>query len=437
MLEAQQLIAIGGIVSLIGLILLGVPIAASLLLVGVVGLFVMGGAGLAQTQLLLNIMDQGTNFAFLAIPLYLMMGQIIYRAGIAGDLYDCVYKWVGRLPGGLAVTSVVAASGFAAVSGGSATAVATLGPMCMPEMRKFGYHGGLAAASIAVAGTLGILIPPSVFMVAYGIWTETSIGALFIAGIVPGLFLCLAFSAYIVVKCSISPEVGPIGERFTWREKIVSLSKLLPIILIFLLIIGGIYGGIFDPTEAAAIGVVGALLMAFVMRRLKLSVLSDILRETTRTSLMIFLILFGGHVISRFFVLTDATADIVDWVAGMGLPPYALLIAFTLMYIVLGMVLDIWAMLILTIPFVFPIVIDAGIDPVWFGVYVIIMCELAAITPPIGLNVYIMSQLAPEVPVGRIFRGVTPFFFVTLACLAIFAIWPQIVLWLPQQALSR
>ncbi len=235
------IVALGG---LLGLIALGIPIAVALLAVGAIGLLVMGGPIFAETQLLLNIIDQGTNFAFIAIPLYLLMGQIVFQTGLATDMYDCIYKWLGRLPGGLAIASVVASAGFGAVSGGSATSVATIGPMCMPEMRRFKYDGSLGAGAIASAGTLGILIPPSIFMVAYGLWTETSIGALFLAGIVPGLIMTAAFSVLILVRCTLNPALGPMGESFPISEKIRSLGKLLPIVAIFLLIIGGIYGGV-------------------------------------------------------------------------------------------------------------------------------------------------------------------------------------------------
>lgn len=437
MMGGPLVIGLVALASMLGLILLGLPIAVTLLLVGTVGLLFVGGPIYAETQLLLNLFDQGTNFSLLAIPLYLLMGNLVFRTGLAGDLYGCVYRWIGRLPGGLAVASVIAAAGFGAVSGGSATAVATLGPMCMPPMRAFRYDGGLSAASIAAAGTLGILIPPSIFMIAYGIWTETSIGALFMAGIVPGLVICAAYSALIVARCTINPALGPVGESFPLSEKIASLAKLLPIMLIFLLIVGGIYGGVFDPTEAAAIGVAGTAFIALVMRRMNLSVLKASLAGAMHTSMMIFLILLGGHVISRFLVLTNITTSLVGWIDTMGLGVYGLLLMFTLMYIVLGMMLDIWAMLILTIPFVFPVAMAAGIDPVWFGVYIIIMCELAAITPPVGLNVYIISKSAPEVPLGSIFRGIVPFFAVTLLCLVLFTLVPEIVLWLPEQAFGR
>jgi tripartite ATP-independent transporter DctM subunit len=427
-------IGLAGLAAMLALIAAGIPISIALLATGAIGLVIMGGTGFAETQLVLNLWDEGTNFALTAIPLYLLMGQLVFRTRLATDLYDCIYKWVGRLPGGLAIASVLASAGFGAVSGGSASSVLTLGPMCMPEMRKFKYDGGLAAGSIASAGTLGILIPPSIFMVAYGLWTETSIGALFIGGIVPGLIMTAAFSAVVYLRCLRNPALGPIGESFPLGVKLRSLVRLLPVFLIFALIIGGIYGGIFDPTEAAAIGVVGVLVVAGAMGRLSWDAIKQSLLGTSRTSLMIFMILVGGHVVSRFLVLTEITSNLVNMITHYQLSSLELIVCFTVMYIVLGMVLDIWAMLILTVPFVFPVIVAHGIDPVWFGVYLIIMCELAAITPPVGLNVYIMARVAPEVPVGRIFLGVTPFFFAALAVLALLTAFPDLVTWLPSQA---
>jgi tripartite ATP-independent transporter DctM subunit len=430
-------IGVTGLLIMLALIALGIPIAISLLATGAIGLVVMGGSIFAETQLVLNLWDEGTNFALTAIPLYLLMGQLVYRTGLATDLYDCIYKWLGRMPGGLAIASVVASAGFGAVSGGSATSVITLGPMCMPEMRKFNYDGALAAGSIASAGTLGILIPPSIFMVAYGLWTETSIGALFIAGIVPGLIMTVAFSSLVYFRCLYNPKLGPVGEAFAFSIKARALMRLLPILFIFGLIIGGIYGGVFDPTEAAAIGVVGVLLVAGIMGRLSIEAVKEAFWGTSRTSLMIFMILLGGHVVSRFLVLTEITSRMVQAITAFQLSTVGLIACFTAMYIVLGMVLDIWAMLILTVPFVFPVVIAHNIDPVWFGVYLIIMCELAAITPPVGLNVYIMARVAPEVPVGRIFGGVMPFFLTALAVLALLVAFPDLVTWLPSQAFAK
>jgi tripartite ATP-independent transporter DctM subunit len=249
--------------------------------------------------------------------------------------------------------------------------------------------------------------------------------------------MTVVFSGLVYIRCLYNPKLGPIGESFPLDVKFRSLARLLPILVIFGIIIGGIYGGVFDPTEAAAIGVVGVLVVAGVMGRMSFAALKEALWGTSRTSVMIFMILLGGHVVSRFLVLTEITSKIVQGITSFELSNVGLIVCFTLMYIVLGMVLDIWAMLILTVPFVFPVIVAHNIDAVWFGVYLIIMCELAAITPPIGLNVYIIARVAPEVPVGRIFRGVMPFFFAALAVLALLTAFPDLVTWLPSQALKR
>ena len=414
----------------------GMPIGMALLATGVVGYVVLGDFTSAQAQLLLNFKDVGTNFVLTAIPLYLLMGQLIFQTGIASDLYDCVYKWFGRLPGGLAIASVNACAGFGAVSGGSVIAVATLGPICMPEMRKYEYSNRLAAGSIAAAGTLGILIPPSIFLIAYGFWTETSVGDLFMAGIIPGILMTIAFSLLILGICRINPKLGPAGPAFSWRERLRSLSKMLPVFFIFLLIIGGIYLGVFDPSEAAAIGVAGVVVVALVMRRLNLAAVRKSLLHTMHTTAMIFLIVVGGHVLGRFINETGLTRTIVDMIAGWHLHQLELIAALTVMYILLGMVLDIWAMLILTVPFVFPVIVQQGLDPVWFGIYVIMMSELAAITPPIGVNVYVMAKVAPDVPLMEIFRGILPFFFAALLVVALISVFPGMVTLLPNLSLK-
>ena len=428
-----------GLVFLAGMLLLiiaGVPIAFAMLASASVGFFVIGGTLHAETQLVINIWDRGTSFVLTAIPLYLLMGQLFFTTGLATDFYDCVYKWFGRLPGGLAITSVIAAAGFGAVSSGGSTAVATLGPMCIPAMREYKYSNRLGTGAITAGATLGALIPPSIFLVVYGVWTETSIGALFIAGIIPGLIMGAAFSLLIISLCIIWPHLGPVGPRFTWSDRITSLIKLLPILLTFALVIGGIYSGVFDPAEAGAAGVVGLLVIAMSMRRLSWSALRSALLNTMNIAAMIFVIIVGGHVMGRFVVLTNLTSGLVDMISGMNLTPLMMIAALTLLYIVLGMVLDVWGMLILTVPFVYPIILDAGIDPIWFGVYVVMMVELALITPPVGVNVYVMAKVAPDIPLTEIFIGVLPFFVTALFVIGLLSVFRDLVTWLPRLAFS-
>lgn len=413
------------------LIAVGVPVAFAMLATASVGLYAIGGVAYPETYLVLNLWDRGTDFVLTALPLYLLMGELVFRTRLATDLYECVYKWLGWLPGGLAVTSIVAAAGFGAVATGGAVAVAMLAPMCMPEMRRYGYSDRLSTGTVAVGGTLGALIPPSLFLVVYGIWTETSIGQLFIAGIIPGLIMGTAYSAVILLICLRHPERGPPGPSFPLGVRLVSLGKSLPVLSIFAFVIGGIYLGVFDPSEAAAAGVGAAFLIALVMRRLTWSALAAALRNTIRMSAMIFLIIFAGYMMGRFVALTNLTDVIVAGIQDLAIPPLVMIALFTVMYIILGMALDVWAMLILTIPIVFPVVVGLGFDPVWFGVYVVVMVELALVTPPVGLNVYVLAKAVPDVPMWEIFRGVTPFVFATLIVVALLSAFPGIVTWLP------
>jgi tripartite ATP-independent transporter DctM subunit len=429
-----SLIGILGFAGMMVLIVMGVPIGFAMLTTAAVGFFAVGEANFAETQLSITFFDQGTSFVFVAVPLYFMMGQLVQRTNIAFDLYEAVYRWLGRLPGGLAISSVVACAGFGAVSGGSVTAVATMGPMCIPAMRRYNYDDALATGSISAAGTLGILIPPSIIMVGYGILTETSIGALFIAGIIPGILMTIGYSVTIAIRCMINPELGPIGEKYSMREKIVSLTKVLPVFLTFIVVIGGIYGGIFTPTEAAGIGVLALLIISLVMRRLNWSNFTESLLKSVHTSAMIFIIIIGGHMMGKFVVLTGLTEGVIGWITAADFSPLTVMLMISLLYIALGMVLDVWGMLILTIPFTLPIIINLGYDPIWYGVYAVIMAELALITPPVGINVYVMAKMAPDVPLNRIFNGVAPFFIFTLILVALITLFPDIAMWLPRTA---
>lgn len=429
-----SIIGLLGFAGMMVLIVIGVPIGFAMLVTASVGFFFTGQANFAETQLSITFFDQGTSFVFVAVPLYFMMGQLVQRTNIAFDLYECVYRWLGRLPGGLAISSVVACAGFGAVSGGSVTAVATMGPMCIPAMRRYNYDDSLATGSISAAGTLGILIPPSIIMVGYGILTETSIGALFIAGIIPGILMTLGYSATIAVRCMMNPELGPLGDHFTLREKVLSLTKVLPVFLTFIVVIGGIYLGIFTPTEAAGVGVLALLIISIVMRRLNWTNFTESLLKSVHTSAMIFVIIIGGHMMGKFVVSTGLTEGVINWINGSDFSPLTVMLMISLLYIVLGMVLDVWGMLILTIPFTLPVILNLGYDPVWYGVYAVIMAELALITPPVGINVYVMAKMAPDVPLTRIFSGVAPFFIFTLFLVALITVFPDIAMWLPRTA---
>ena len=424
------LIGILGVIFLLVLLAFGVPIAFAMAFTGVVGLWVVEGPSPTMAHAALIPWEHGRDFIFVAVPLFVLMGQLFYHAGLASDLYEGLRKWVGRVPGGMAISSVLACGGFGAVTGSSIATVATMGTIVMPEMRRFKYDSRLATGALAASGTLGILIPPSLIFIFYGVMTETSIGALFIAGIIPGVITALMFSSIILIRCLLNPALGPKGPPASWRERMTAVGRLGPVTGLFFLIIGGIYAGIFTPTEAAGVGCAGVLVTALLQRKLSLKAMRDALKGTTLISAMIFAIIVGGYMMARFLAVTGLTNALVDIIIAAEFGRVGFLILLILLYFVLGAMLDVFGMLVLTIPFILPVVNELGIDPVWFGVFVVIMAELALITPPIGANVFVMRRVAPDVPMEEIFRGVFPFVIGELVVLTLLIMFPDLALWL-------
>lgn len=411
-------------------VLAGLPVGHALLGAGAIGYAILSGPSQAITQIGLVIWDNGTNFLLIAVPLFILMGQTIYHAGLADDIFSLAQRGLGKLPGGLAISTVLASAGFGAVTGSSVAAVATMGNICVPEMIKRGYSERLASASVASSAALAILIPPSIPLVIYGVWSETSIGALFIAGIVPGLLLMLLFAGAILLQRRHYPPAG--ADRGGETRSLASMTVgLVTVALLFLVVIGGIYAGIFTPTEASGIGVATVLLLALASRRLTLAALRRALQETVRISAAIFLILTGGIVLSRFLVQTRLTDAVVQSVAGLEVSPQVVLLVLALLYLLLGAIMDTFGMLILTLPLVLPITISLGYDTVWTGIYLTVLMEIAMITPPIGLNVFVLERAA-GVPAHRIFAGVAPFVAASLLLVAALVFFPGLATWLPE-----
>lgn len=415
---AAMLLAIG----------LGLPVGFALMGAGVGGYALLAGPGRALTQVGLVVWDIGTNFILVAVPLFILMGQIIYHAGLADRLFTLAQRATGRLPGGLGLATVLASAGFGAVTGSSVAAVATMGNVAVPEMTKRGYDPSLATATVASAATLAILIPPSVPLVIYGVWSETSIGALFVAGIVPGLLLAGLFSLALLAQRRRYPP----RERGGGRNPVsrAEIGGGLSIAAVFGIVIGGIYTGVFTPTEASGIGAAGVVLVAAVAGRFSTTALKAALAETVRMTATIFMILIGGVVFSRFLVQTRLTEAVVGAVTGLDVPPELLLVALALLYLVLGAVMDTFGMLILTLPLVLPVTEALGYHPVWTGIYLTILMEIAMVTPPIGLNVFVLER-ATGVPSSRIFAGVWPFVAAALALVGLMILFPGLALWLP------
>ena len=427
----MSLVGLLGVGALLALLALGVPIAFAMAAVGAGGLWILEGASAAMAHVALVSWREGQSFVLVTIPLFVLMGQLVFHTGLASDLYATLYKWIGRLPGGIAIASVLACGGFGAVTGSSIATVATMGSIVMPEMRRYRYDPTLATGALAASGTLGILIPPSLIFIFYGVMTETSIGALFLAGVVPGVLVALTFSLIIWVRCLVKPALGPPGPAASWAERLRSLGGLAPIVSLFALVIGGIYAGWFTPTEAAGVGCAGVLLLAALLRALTREKLEEALRGTALISAMIFTIIVGGYLMARFVAVTGLTEFIVERMIALELGRVAFLLLLVVLYLVLGAFLDVFGMLVLTIPFIVPVLNQIGVDLVWFGVFAVMMAELALVTPPIGANVFVIRRVAPEVPMEDVFRGVFPFVVGVLAVLALITGFPGLALWLP------
>jgi len=417
-------------VVLIGLIIIGVPIGLSLIAVGIAGLTIVGSLETAMTQTTLAFWSEGTKFVLISIPFYILMGNLIYHTGIARDLFRAAAYWLSWLPGGLAIASVFSCAGFGAVSGSSTATARTMGAIIIPELRHHGYGMPLATGVLSSSGTLGILIPPSIIMIFYGLMTETSIGDLFLAGVVPGLLISILFAAIVLLMVRFSPGSGgyPAVEQPSWADRFLSLLYVLPVIALFGFLLTGLYMGIFTPTEGSVIGVVAVLVFGLAAGKLNPGAIRDSLIDASLLSTMLYLIIVGGTLFTRFLVQTGLVAGLTDWILAMNLGYFEFIIAVTLLYLMLGCVLDLFGMLILTVPVLFPTAMALGIDPVWFGIYIIIVAEIGLVTPPIGVNVYIIKTVAQDVPLGKIFLGCLPFVIGMLCFVAMLAVFPEIAL---------
>jgi tripartite ATP-independent transporter DctM subunit len=381
----------------------------------------------------MNTYDAVANYFFVVIPFFLLMGFLILHAGIGAKLYNAGIKVFGRLPGGLAIGTVAGCGGFAAICGESVAAAATMGSVSVPEMKKYNYDDSLATGAVAAGGTLGILIPPSIGFVVYGIITEQSIGKMFMAGIIPGIILTLGFALAVYVQCKINPALGPKAPKATRTEILKSVFDVWPVAVLFAVVIGGIYSGILTPTEAGGIGAVGALIIAMFAPGFNLKKLFDALLEATQTSAMVFAILIGVGLLGYFVTLTDIPRNFADFLKGLEVSRYVIFVLILGLYLILGMVMNIIPMMMLTLPILFPTVVALGFDPIWFGVIMVIMMEMGQITPPIGINVFVIHGVAKkyDVKMATIFKGIIPFIIVEIIVIFLLTLFPGIVLFLP------
>lgn len=425
-------IGVGGLVAMFALMILRMPVGMAMLAVGYFGIVIMSGSRSANALLVTEAFSATANYSLTVIPLFILMGNIASAAGFSRRLYEAAFAWVGGLRGGLASASIVGSAAFSAVSGSSVATAVTIGKVALPEMKRYGYSDALATGAIAAGGTLGFLIPPSTGFVLYATLTEESIGQLFMAGILPGLLLTALFMVTVTIVTMRNPQAGPRGASVSLSEKMLAVLRAFPLLAIIVISIGGIYLGVFTPVEAAGIGAGLIIVMALAMGKLPWTVLTGAIVDTVRTTAMLYLIIIGASILNPFLALTHVPATLGEAMMSLGLGPYGVLLAIILIYLVLGMFMDGLAMLVVTIPIFFPIMTGLGFDPIWFGVVAVILIEMGMITPPVGLNVFVVKSVAQDVAMSTIFRGVIPFWFAMAAGLLAIIVFPQIALVIPQ-----
>jgi len=420
-------------IALFALLFAGLPLTFALGVIGFVGFAYIIGLNPAGAMTAQIAWDTVTSYSLSVLPLFVLMGNLVNHAGLSRELYAASNAMVGHRRGGLAMATVIACGGFAAVSGSSLATAATMSSIALPSMRRYGYSDGLSTGAVAAGGTLGILIPPSVIMVIYGSMTETSIGKLFVAGVIPGLLGILLYTLAVTFTAWRNPKAGPAGPRLPWNERLKAVRQVWATLALFILVIGGIYLGVFTPTEAAGIGAAGAFVIALLRGTLTIPSLIGILAATARTTAMLMAVLIGALVFSNFVNVAGVPSTVVNFINGLGLTPTGVILTLIVFYLILGCVFDSLAMILLTIPVFFPLVIGLGFDPIWFGILIVMVVEISLITPPIGMNIFVIRSVARDIPVTTIYRGIVPFVVVDILRLAIIVLLPAVVLFLPNQ----
>jgi tripartite ATP-independent transporter DctM subunit len=431
--EMIGLIGMGVLFVLLGLRL---PVAFAMFAVGFVGNWILNSPQAAFSQLASDAFSLSSKAELVVVPLFILMGNVATETGMSRKLYDAAYTWIGSVKGGLASATVIACGGFAALSGSSVASALTIGRVSLSEMDRFKYDNRLSTGVVVAGGTLGILIPPSTGFVIYALLTQESIGRLFLAGVLPGLLLLGMFIATISLLTHIYPEYGPAGPRTSWAEKGRATLGAAPILLVIFLTIGGIYGGIFSPVEAAAVGAGLVILFGALMGKLSLRLLWKAARDSVVTTATVMLILISAYMIKTFLALSHIPLALGHYLEGLAIPALGVLAIMLAIYLILGCFMEGFAMMVLSMPIFFPVVQQLGIDPIWFGVLVVLTLEMGLISPPVGLNVFIVKSVAPGVPLGRMFRGVAPFWVAMLITLALLVAFPQISLILPNTMIN-
>ncbi|NRB32236.1 MAG: TRAP transporter large permease [Rhizobiaceae bacterium] len=446
---SMTLIGLLGLIALFVLLALRMPVALSMLGVGFIGTVVANankfmligmdadqawarGWKIAYSNLAGETFEAASNFNLLVIPMFVLMGNLAGASGMSKDLFVAAYRWMGHLRGGLASATIAACAGFAALSGSSLASAVTMGRVALPEMKRYKYDDGLATGSVAAGGTLGFLIPPSGGMIIYAVLTEQSIGRLFMAGIIPGIILTLLFIGAIHLVVRRNPEAGPQGEKSSREDRMSALWHSIPIVAVVLITIGGMYTGFFTPVEASSVGAFLTFVVALMRRSLSLEKARTVILETMSATSTVFLIIIGAFVFIPFMSLTELPGQLVTFLTSLPIGTVGVLFVIILTYLFLGMFLEGIAMLVLTIPVVIPIAIGLQWDLIWFGIIMVIVLEMGMISPPVGINVFVVKSIAPDVPMGTIFRGIWPFWFAMAAMIVLLILFPQLALFLPE-----
>ena len=422
-----------GLTVMMGIAFLRVPISFAMALVGLVGYAYMRDwnwtVAFAMTQT--KLYETGRNYTLSVVPLFILMGNLVTRAGMSQELFRAAYAFIGHLRGGLAMATVWASAGFGGICGSSIATAATFAKVAYPSMKRFGYSDRLAAGVVAGGGTLGIMIPPSTIMVIYGVFTETNIAKLFAAGIIPGVLGAILLCGAVQYMTWRDPASGPPGERSGWRERLLALKDVWAVAALFLFVMGGIYGGLFTATEGAGMGAFGALLFALARRAVTWQTLYAALLESARTTAMLFMILIGALMFAEFINITTMPADLKAFVTRFEVNPTVVVLAIAAIYVVLGTAMEELSMVLLTMPVFFPVIVHLGYDPIWFGIIIVCVVEIGLISPPVGMNMFVLRTLLPEVPTGTVFSGVLPFMWADVLRLALLILFPWLSLWLP------
>ncbi len=418
---------LAGIALLFVLLASSMPVAFAMTLVGLAGFAVVVNVPAALNVLATDYYDTFSSYGLTVIPLFVFMGQVAFHTGISKKLFDAAQCWFGWLRGGLAMATVGACTVFGAICGSGPATAATMAAVALPEMKRYRYHAGFAAGTVAAGGSIGMMIPPSIVFIVFGVMTEQSIGKLFIAGIVPGLLIAALFMATIWLMCKWRPALAPAATVATWRERFRSLGGVGETLLLFALVMGGMFAGWFTPTEAAAIGAAGSVGIALFSGKCSFRMLATAMDETLRTSCMVMVIVAGATVFGHFLQITEVPTEMAAWMAGLPLPAWGIMLVILLFYLVAGAFLDALALVMLTIPIFYPVVLDLGFDPIWFGVVIVLVTQMGVISPPVGVNVYVVSGMDRAVPLQGVFKGAMPFLAALVVAALLLLAFPQIV----------